>query len=323
MMEWSRPISSGRNYSSGMAGIAVLLGVSCLALAGCQQQTQGGRPSAWTNLFQPRPPLAVTTAPADPPSAGEPAGLHEVPVAALVLSFDVLRTQVPRGTFSESGKVWNHIDEQVVPADQAFTLQLNGLRIGRGKMAAWAPIKALLDAEKDVTSLQNSMAVGNGLPLTIEVDAQPHDQTLFLFRPDGSLPGATLPGSMNLLRIEYAISVSDPNSVLLDVMPEVRLQPEDPARNPNAWMGRPVPPRTRVFRELAVQMLIGPDEFLAIGPSQAIRETHTIGALLLGREIDGRLYESMFFITPRVVRKTLSGARTEGAARPARTPAGR
>jgi hypothetical protein len=238
-----------------------------------------------------------------------------------MLKFDVLRTQVPQGMFSESGKIWNHLDEQVVPAEMATLLQRNGLRIARGKAASWAPIKALLDSEKDVNTYGNAMTLNNGLPLLIELDAKPHDQTLFLFRPDGSWPGATLPGSMNLLRIEYEIPVDAPESVLVNVMPEIRLQaPETPLVS-EGWTAQPPTPPTRVFRELSVRVLIGPDEFLAVGPSSAARRTHTIGALMLNQSVDGRAFECMFFITPRIVRKGLTPGQERGV--PAAVPAPR
>jgi hypothetical protein len=280
-----------------------VLGV-CLGLAGCQPgSTFSGRSLA--DLFRPSPPAAVSTASAEPEASDAGSGNRLIPAAALHLSFNVLRTRVPRGTFSESGKIWNHVDEQVVPADLAANLQRNGLRIARGKVASWPPIKALLDAENDITVAQNAMSIGNGLPLTIELDSERHDQTLFLFRRDGTLGGVTLPASMNLLRIEYAIPVTDPDSVLLNVMPEIRLQTPPPKLTTEGWVERPMVPPSRVFRELAVRILIGPEEFLAVGPSPAAHRAHTMGSLLLGQEVEGRRYEYMFFITPRVIRKEL------------------
>ena len=124
---------------------------------------------------------------------------------------------------------------------------------------------------------------------------------------------------MNLLRLEYEIPPDSPESVNVDVMPEVRLQSPEPELTPEGWAERPVTPPTRVFRELAVRVLIGPDEFLAVGPSLAAHRAHTIGALMLGQEIEGRPFECMFFITPRVVRKPL----TRGVGGPAAAPARR
>lgn len=322
MVQWEFLLNHLKDLA-GKAARPAALGVwACLALTGCEPAPVGQR-GALANLFRPERPLAVSTAPADPDlSIATPAGRLR-PAIALQLSFDVLRTQVPRGTFSESGKIWNHVDEQVIPADLAANLQRNGLRIARGKANAWPPIKALLDAEKDITVWQNAMTVGNGLPLTIELDTHRRDQTLFLFRHDGTLGGVTLPDSMNLLRIEYAIPVTDPDAVILNVMPEIRLQPPEPKLTLNGWTDRPLAPPSRVFRELAAQVQVGPDEFLALGPAPAAHRAHTMGALLLGREDQGREYECMLFVTPRVIRKELPWAGNAQAEEPAAPPVSR
>lgn len=277
--------------------------------------TSGAKPSLFPNLFKPKPKPAVAPQPADPSADASAPGPQQAPAAILQISFDFLRTQVPRGTFSQSGKIWNHLDEQIIPADLAATLQRNGLRIARGKVASWLPIKALLDTERDVTAIPNSIALYNGLPLTLELDRQFHDQTVFLYRRDGSLAGVPLPGSLNMLRIEYAIPLADPNSVILDIMPEIRLRPEEPKLLAGAVLDRPMVPPSRVFRELAARAQIGPDEFLAIGPSPAAgQRLHLIGSLMLCKESEGRPQECMFFITPRLIRKEIT---------PAANPAGK
>jgi len=321
MMQWACQIDGTHFRACGAAGLLLALAGICLAPAGCQpgQNTTG---FTLKDLFKPPAPLAVSTAPSEEQADTPAPGNRLLPAAALHLSFDVLRARVPRGTFSGSGKIWNHVDDQVIPADLAANLQRNGLRIARGKVTAWPPIKALLDAENDIDVAQNAMAIGNGLPLTIELDSKKQDQTVFLFRQDGTLGGATLPASMNLLRIEYAIPVTDPDSVLLSVMPEIRLQTPPPKLTTEGWVERPMVPPSRIFRELSAQVLIRPDEFLAVGPSASAHRAHTIGSLMLGREIEGRRYEYMFFITPRIIRKELPGAANTGLI-PAAPPASR
>lgn len=298
---------------AGRLVFAALVAVGNCLLIGCKSGGQGQLPGL-ADLFR---PASTTTAPAGNATAEKPPD-QPSPVL-LQLSFEVLRTRVPRGTFSESGKIWNHLEEQILPAELTANLQRNGLRIARGRVTSWPPIKALLDAEKQVEAISNSMTLFNGLPLTVELDRQPHDQTLFLLRRDGSLGGVTLPASMNLLRIEYALSATRADAVLLDVMPEVRLDRAE--ANPNLWADRPVVAPSRVFRELAARLEVGPDEFVAVGPSPAAHRLHTMGSLLLCQEIDGQRHECMFFITPRVVRKELApGTTTGGGLQPAPAP---
>lgn len=229
-------------------------------------------------------------------------GVTARPIALQSIDFLVLRVRAARGVFSESGKIWNPLDEEMIPADTQQILRKNGLRIGIGKQGAWPQIKALLDAEK-VEVFQNHRPVQNGLPLTIEINPNPRDQTLFLFRPDGSLPGATFPQSTNVLRIEYWIPIDDSNAVMLELMPEirqVRVHPR-PSPSPDGWVQSPPYQPSRPLRELAARVRIDPDTFLALGPSRAAQQHHLAGSLLLCEEIDGRQYESMYFITPKVV----------------------
>jgi len=225
------------------------------------------------------------------------------PVIPLQISFDVLRARAASGVFSESGKIWNHLDEEAIPADTAVILQRNGLRVARGKEDSWPPIKALLEDEEHVETSTNHVAVNNGLPLMVELDRWPRDQVLFLFRPDGSLGGASFPESTNLLRIEYDISLDRrPGALEVNVMPEIRLPPTPPRfrfGESGFVQGRRQQP-TRVLRELAFAMEVGPDEFFVVGPGPRMERGHLAGSLLLCEEIEGRRFESIYFITPRV-----------------------
>ncbi|GMU23958.1 MAG: hypothetical protein AMXMBFR13_40350 [Phycisphaerae bacterium] len=296
-----------------MTGLAIL---PC----GCTGTNDGG---GLAGLFQ-RP--GTTTAPSSENSetVTTAQGIEPPRMLMLQVSFDLLRTRVPAGTFSRSGKIWNHLDEQVLPVEVAALLQRNGLRIGKGKLDAWRPIKALLEAERDVTSTQDAALLTNGLPLTIEINRRPQDQTLFLFRPNGSLVGAPLPASTNVIRVEYAVPPTQPESVELAIMPEIRLHAAEPelSLDPASW-NRPLAPPSRILRELSARIIVAPGEFVALGPSPAAERAHTMGSLLLREQEEGREYESMYFITPKVSRRETVAPEpmgTAGPAVPARRP---
>lgn len=247
---------------------------------------------------------------ASPPGAGDtegeatPSGRPSRPAVVLNVVVDILRARVAKGTFSESGKVWNHVDEEAIPAETAALLQRNGMRVARGREDSWPPIRALLEQEGGVETSSDRVSVNNGFPLMVELDSRPRDQVLFMFRPDGTLGGVSFPESTNVLRIEYDISLTRPNALVVKVMPEIRL----PRRPPRLRPGGPVPfgqpweQPARVLRELAFEMEIGLDEFFVVGPAPTAEQEHLIGSLLLQEEIDGRPLESMYFITPRVRR---------------------
>ena len=220
------------------------------------------------------------------------------------IRFDVLQVRAPKGLFSESDKVWSHLDGEVIPATTATLLQRNGLRVARGKLEAWRPIKALLDAEPRIQTLRSALTMNNGLPFRLELHAEPRDQLFFLYRQDGTLGGAPFPASINVLRIEYRIPLDDANALEVEVMPE--LQPQRGrsrgAISPEAWLTEAPFPPARVVRELAFRIVLHQEEFVAIGPSPAAHEIpYLAGSLLLCQELDGQRYESVFFVTPRLL----------------------
>lgn len=286
---------------------------------GCTSGTPSWLGGQRTPDSQPAEPAPAATALTPPPA---PEAVLESRTAQIVLqvNFDVLRTRVPAGFFSRSGKVWNHLDEESIAADTSALLQRNGLRVGRGNVNSWPPIKALLEAERGVETSQSSIMVNNGFPLSIQLDPLRRNQTLFLFRDDASLPGVNMPMSSNFIRIEYTIPLDEPDALVVDVMPEIRLQPiqQELTINDLGQLDRPVLEPKRILRELAFRMRIGRDEFCAIGPSASAHRKYLAGTLLLCEEIEGQAYESMYFLTPRIVRSEgtvggmLSGRAADG-----------
>lgn len=235
-------------------------------------------------------------------AAVEPDTAPRRPVVLQSIDFRILRIRAPAGTFSESGKIWNAVDEEVVPAQLQQLLRRNGFRVGLGSAENWPQMKAILDAEK-VEVVDRRKAVYNSLPLIVDLERPPKDQTLFLFRQDGTMAGATFPKSTNVLRVEYGISTAEANTVIVDVMPEIRLMRVDtsPAFELNWPEPPPIDPPSRPLRELSVRLTIRPEQFLAVGPSAAARKGYLPGSLLLCDEVDGVRFEALYIITPRIV----------------------
>jgi hypothetical protein len=299
-----------------------LIVVSCLAVmlagwhGGCDEFAAGGGSiEAGPDVSADELPGAPTLGTLGGDEAASDADTwspNERPVIRLQTTFDIFRVRVKRGFFSESGKVWNHLDEEAIPADTAIMLQRNGFRVGRGDANAWPPIRALLEQEEDLETFNTQLAVNDNQPLQIEIDLTPRDQTLFMFRADGTLTGASFPGSRNFLRVEYDVSVDEPGSVEVEVMPEVCMpirlampEPqEDETQVPEPAWRHPI----RVLRELAFRLKIGPEEFLAIGPSAMAHQGYLAGSQILCEIVDGVRYESMYFITPRLYRMNSLGA---------------
>ncbi len=293
------------------AGAAIL---AVVVTSGCKA-AKGPAPAPFQPLSRALPPekaeepSAVASRPADVPTPLEttqpPPTSDDAPRRPVILQsidFRILRIRAPIGTFSQSGKIWNPIDEEVVSIPMQRLLQRNGIRVGVGKAEDWPQIKAILDAER-VEVVDRHKAVFNGLPLIIDLEQSPRDQTMFLYRADGTMPGASFPRSTNVLRLEYGLSSAEVNTVIVDVMPEIRMQRVDtsPAFDLNWPQPPPIDPPSRPFRELSVRLTIRPEHFLAIGPSAAAQRGYLAGSLLLCDEVDGQRFEALYVITPRVL----------------------
>lgn len=251
-------------------------------------------------------PIAVEHNPTNSTQSSTTTSLYRPGIVVTVITFDVLRVRVPQGLLSESGKIWNHVDPGFLPAPTISVLHRNGLKVARGQADAWPPIKAILDTEPRVETAQSRLTVNNGLPLMLDLAPMPRDQLLFVYRRDGSLAGAPWRSSRNLLRLDYGISPTNSQALLLDVVPAIR--PDSPAAdaprgaelwNPTATLAD----RTLAIRDLTFRVELAPNQFLAIGPSTATRELpYVMGSLLLCEENAGDKFESIYFITPTVTR---------------------
>ena len=245
--------------------------------------------------------------PADEPERTGTA--RRTPVEVLQVSFDILLVRAPAGTFSASGKIWNHLDEEAVPAQVSTILHRNGFRVGRGGENAWHPIRAILDAAEGIRTSRSRMTMSNGYPLLVELASRPGGRNLFLIRRDGTTGGVTLPAGRNALRIEYAVPPEAPDALRLNVCPEVQLltpPPETVVTDEGLRRVSPEAP-TRTLRELAFQVQVGPTEFLAVGPGAAAGRLELLpGSFFLQEELEGTRYESIYFVTPRVLRRSAS-----------------
>lgn len=287
---------------------------SVLSLGGCTP----GPGSAW--FVGPRPTSAPATvtrpviASVFPAAAGDLAGSSGPRPILLQVRFDVLRACVPVGEVSRSGKIWNHVDEDVVPADWAAHLRRNGIRVGRGTSSSWAPIRAILEAARGTRCQPESLITRGSGPLILQISARPRDQTLFLYRPDGGLVGATFAASTNVIRIEYGVPPTELDSVALSITPEVRQQDIDAGWRvtPHGVIRNPTE-AARALRELAFDAIVPPDHFILIGPSPQVDRQLLAGRALLVDTIDGQEFESLFFITPRVFRAGTPPAATQPA----------
>ena len=235
--------------------------------------------------------------------AGETTTESGRPIVVQGVRFQVLRVRAPAGTFSRSEKIWNALNEDVLPMDRRALLVKNGLRVAAASQDVWPQVKAVLDSES-VEVFTDQRAVHDGYPLPLLINTQPLEQTLFMIRPDDTMAGARFPQSTMGLRLAYSVPLDAPQSIRLEIMPEVRLPSHRPAPTVSefGWTEHHTVEQSRPLWELACEVTAGPDQFVVVGPSPSAGTPHLAGTLLLFEQIQGREYESICFITPTLLR---------------------
>ena len=230
-----------------------------------------------------------------------------VPWTQLSVSFQLLRVELPFGAVSDSQKLWNHVDEEALGSDQAMLLRQNGFRIGLGQAPDWPAVEAILVASHPTLAKRKAVDLQTAHPLAIE-DGQPkRDQTIFYYRPDGTLVGQSVDQSRNVLRIDHQIDPQGAGAVLLRVLPEIRrretglhmFRTQEGLKQLPAYEGIAI-------RELSFTIRVPDAWFLVIAPGPKATQ---IG--LIGREFmscaghDGR-YEFVYVIWPTITRSLLA-----------------
>jgi len=272
-----------------------------LLAVGCQPA-----PSSWLSPAHPPddPPPALPDA--DNPlmltRGGQPAAAPAAapPAPRVVYELAVLHVLAPREP-AALDKVWNFLREDLLDSETRLRLSRNGLRVGVGHVRDWEAIRAALDSIEDHRVLNSApLSVPVGFPLSLELDTQPRDQTLFCVEADGILSGSTWPASRNVIRVTYAPDPHDVQRILLLAVPEVHQQ-----RDGWEWIRTEaglwqVPRRsTETFSAAGFAVTLDPGEFVLIAPSEQARIAGLLGRAFLTRTIEGREYCSCVFLRPQ------------------------
>lgn len=219
----------------------------------------------------------------------------------LTYELAALHILIPQGQEAAMEKVWNFLREDVLDAETRMRLRQNGLRVGVGHAQWWEPIKAAMDAiDGHRVMFAAPVRVPIGFPLSLELDFEPREQTLFYVGSDGILSGSTWPDSRNVLRVTYAPDLQDAERVLLLAVPEVHQR-----RHGWEWVrteaGLWQVPRQAMqsFSASGFAVTLSPGEFVLVAPSENSRVYGLLGRAFLTRECEGRQYSSYVFLRPQ------------------------
>ncbi len=220
-----------------------------------------------------------------------------------VFQIVVLHVRVPIETAGAVSGVWQYLREEIHSGVTQLALRDNGLRVGVGHADWWDPIRATFErVEGQITTVAQPVRVPAGFPLALELDTAPRDQTLFYVGRDGVLSGSTWQGSRNVLRVTYDNDPRDPRQVRMLVVPEVRKQ-EDGLRIVRTPAGLWQVPRheLQTFDAAGFETVLGPGEFIVIGPSVGELAAGLVGDAFLRQDFEGTTYISYVVLRPETV----------------------
>jgi hypothetical protein len=271
---------------------------AALLLAGCQSispkwyQPEQAAPDSTTEIEDADTGFTLVRADRLPQQIIEP--------PRLVYELAVLHVLVPQGQEAAMEKVWNFLREDALDADTQLRLRQNGLRVGIGHAQWWEPIKLALEAiEGRQVPFEAAVRAPVGFPLSLELDSEPREQTLFYVGPDGILSGDTWPDSRNVLRVAYAPDPHDADRITLLAVPEVR-QKRDGWEWVRTEVGLWQVPRQAMqsFDIAGFAVTLSPGEFVLVAPSEAAHVYGSLGGAFLTRQSQEQHYSSYVFLRP-------------------------
>jgi hypothetical protein len=218
----------------------------------------------------------------------------------VVHDLGILHMLVPQDQARAMEKAWNFLREDALDAETRLRLQRNGLRVGVGHAQWWEPIRAAIEAiEGHQVMFTAPVRLPVGFPLSLELDSEPRDQTLFYIAADGILSGNTWPDSRNVLRVTYLPDPHDADSVVLFAVPEVH-QRQDGWEWIRTEAGITQIPRHAMQRFDAAGFVIRlrPGEFALVAPHPNSDVYGLLGGAFLTQELQGRQYDSYVFLRP-------------------------
>lgn len=274
-------------------------GVLLIACAGCQLPAVGwNAPAQSATDREPEIPQGDTGFTPEQADSVERA----TPQAPRVVhELTILHVLVPRGNAESLERIWQLLREDAVGAETSLRLRQNGLRVGVGHAQWWEPIKAAIDSIEDhrVTFAQ-TVRTPPGFAVTLEFDAEPHEQTLFYVGSDGVLSGSTWPESRNVLRVTCGVDSYDADRVRVFAVPEVhqrRAGWEWVRSEAGLWNQAPRL-MMQAFDAAGVALSLGPGEFALLAPSPNARIYGLLGGAFLTRVSDRQQFDSYVFLRP-------------------------
>lgn len=210
--------------------------------------------------------------------------------------------EVPAGSASRSGKLWNYLDEEPV-ALKSSVLGLNGFRVGLGIEETWPEVMRALKELTAKTVKMTDIQTAPGQPAPVVVQEKRPVQTIFSYTDKGFLKGSDYPPGDNLLLLCPTINEYDRDSVLLTIQPQIRTTRH--YRLPTTKDGYTTlvrRPKIFDFTSMTFSLKVSKGDFLIIGPGAQSSRPSSMGHHFLTRKKGGITFETVLVLRPELTR---------------------
>ena len=267
-----------------------LIVLSC-GLSGCKPRSDELRPTLGPPEVNGLPTTPVSEA---PPAPG---GTQR----ALVIRHRIITLQLPLGAASETEELWTYINEEPVGARRGPCLFRNSIRVGIGREADWPEVARTLRRLTGEQLSRSQVVAQPGRPVPIALLPGRGEQTIFMFRPDGTLFGMDYPPGDNLMVITAGVNFDGPRNVLLRGAPVIRTKKRTKryVKGETGYVLRAEPIYFRM-EELAFQFNVPPGGFVMMGPGPEVKRPTSPGRKFLTAERRGERFETIMVIAPEV-----------------------
>jgi hypothetical protein len=219
------------------------------------------------------------------------------PESRIDVSLRVLNVQIPRAQRTQAATIWDQLREDIADSATRQRLYRNGIRVGLGRTERWDAIQQAVDAIDGHRSYQlPPLRALPGVPLLLELDREPKDQTIFYVEHDGILSGDTWPASQRMLRITYGFHPFDLKQVLLNIVPEIHRRIDSQlSYTDGGWTAGPER-QGRAYGAAGFGVPLGPDEFVLLAPGEKADVIGLVGGAFLTDKSEDQAYDSYVFL---------------------------
>lgn len=264
------------------------LGLVLLVQSGCDPSA---KQPGMSQVFSPRRSSSADQRPMGKPDVNVAAARRDeaprqaskaFPRILLKTQLDIMRVGVPFGAVSTSREIWALIDEQILPVSRVEHFHRNGLRVGLVGQASWPALQVTLNEIPEIEVTRQQLVLTNAFPLEVRLDLVPRLNTVFFYRDDWSMPGASYPDSKRYLHCAHWLSPDSLDEIVLGVTLEIRQEKMamEPRLTPQGLRRVPIY-GGKIYSEFSVMVTCPPGSVLVLGPSPAASEAGLLGGGVL------------------------------------------